>query len=289
MMSPKISICIASKNRESDLLRCLTSIAAQRPQPLEIIVLDQSAIPYSLPQSPQLRYLHDESLTGLTAARNRGWSLATGELVVFFDDDVEVLPGCLEALAESYRAHPEAVGFQCAIEGLVSRLSLGKMYGRVFHRGFFDSDGLLVDHPMNLKRLFGCAMAFRSSALQGERFDENLVGYAYGEDWEFSLRARRRGRLVLVKDARVIHHTSPVNRFKTEEQLKARWEAFNYFYEKLEGGRYWPNRFWHFWWELGESIHWLRFGMGFPVLGIWSSRVPNGTLIQKCEREKGAV
>jgi len=239
-----------------------------------VIVIDQSAKKYELQRFPGLEHIYHPGLSGLAAARNLGCSLAVGDIVAFFDDDVELRPCCLDALSKASIDNPDAVGFQLEIEGLHQHFDLTTLHEMIFQHGFF-SAGYFVDKPSQLSRLRGCAMAFRSATFLHERFDEKLVGYGYGEDWEFSRRAQRWGRLVLAQGARVIHHTSPTNRFKKREILEMRWEAFNYFYNKLRGDTRWIDRFWHLWWEFGESINWLRFGMGFPVLGIKGPRVPD--------------
>jgi GT2 family glycosyltransferase len=51
----------------------------------------------------------------------------------------------------------------------------------------------------------GCGMAWRTAPAREVGFHEGFAGYAQGEDLDFSLRMRRRGRLVLVPQARLLH------------------------------------------------------------------------------------
>src|SRR5204862_6920845 len=57
-----------------------------------------------------LRVVH-EPKQGHSNARNRGVAEARGELVLWTDDDVQVDPGWLAALADGAARHPGAAGF----------------------------------------------------------------------------------------------------------------------------------------------------------------------------------
>jgi glucosyl-dolichyl phosphate glucuronosyltransferase len=92
------------------------SVLAQHTDgPYEVIVVDNNStdgtrerIQQVCRQSPkELRYLF-ERRQGASAARNTGIAAARGNIVAFIDDDVVVQRGWLSALAEAYRAHPDA-------------------------------------------------------------------------------------------------------------------------------------------------------------------------------------
>lgn len=59
-------------------------------------------------------------------------------------------------------------------------------------------------------------MSFRVSAIRDLRFDERRVGYALGEDVDFSLRAQSRGVLLALPTAEMQHYESPVERLALE-------------------------------------------------------------------------
>ena len=69
---PQISVVVPSKNRPVDVIRCVDSLLAQGTCIGEIIVVDQSAVPYELPADSRIVHMHSPELSGLTAARNAG-------------------------------------------------------------------------------------------------------------------------------------------------------------------------------------------------------------------------
>lgn len=276
-MAALLSICIPSKNRQAELVRCLDSIRVQSFAPREIVIVDQSDVPSELPKLEGLIHLHRPNLSGTAEAMNLGAQVCSGETVLFLDDDVELLPDCLVRLMAAFH-DPDVVAASCAIANEERALHLWTVYTHVFSRGFFNGAPYKPRGGVfGLRRLTGCAYAIRRSVLLRELFDQNLVGYCYGEDWELSYRLLRHGALRLVPGSRVIHYMSPRNRYSEAQTQRDRWDNFLYFYDKLGAWRFPMNRFWKIWWMLGESVLWLKMGMGLP---FWrrSADVPTHSL-----------
>ncbi|MFZ5492348.1 MAG: glycosyltransferase [Pseudomonadota bacterium] len=57
-----------------------------------------------------LHYVHEPRL-GLSAARNAGARACQGEVILFLDNDVRVVPGALRAYAQAFAEYPEAGAF----------------------------------------------------------------------------------------------------------------------------------------------------------------------------------
>ncbi|MBC5805450.1 MAG: hypothetical protein DLM53_03285 [Candidatus Eremiobacter antarcticus] len=279
-----LAICIPSKNRPDDIARCLESIRRQTVRPQQIIIIDQSKTRYELPPLEGLVHVYNPEITGSAAARNVAWSLSSSDIVFFLDDDVELLDGCIAQLLRGFDLHPDAICLQCAITRSSEEFSLSRLMTHVFQRGFFNSAEIHRRGFTELRRAAGGATGFRQSLFEAEKFDERLIGYSYGEDWEFSYRAARYGRLLLLPDAPLVHHTSPVNRHRMEQLLRDRWDNFLYFYEKLQAGRRRVNAIWRVWWMFGESLKWARLGLGFPLLGIRTKKTPLRSLSLRPER-----
>jgi GT2 family glycosyltransferase len=257
----RLSLIIPTKDRPQEILRCLDSVYEHSPEIAEVVVVDQSSAPYQLAARPGLVHLYRPDLSGLTAARNAGVTAASGDIVLFIDDDCLFRSDVAAQTLAEFAAHPDIVGVQAVIvdkDYLPPPIS-----SRVFEHGFFDVNRF--GDPSDLRRMAGGGFAFPKSLFERERFDEDgLQGYCYGEDYDFSLRARRWGRLVLAEKTRVEHCPSPNNRFDRKRAFRTRWKNLNYIYAKLRSQTGPADRFWHLWWALGETLQWLRFGYGLP-------------------------
>lgn len=100
-----VSLIIPTHNKLALLRRTLASLAAQTVprSEFEVIVIDDGCTDdtpaflagYAGPLA--LRAVRNEANRGRAAARNAGLRVAGGELIVFLDDDMEVVPQFLEA------------------------------------------------------------------------------------------------------------------------------------------------------------------------------------------------
>ena len=100
-MGFKTSVIIPTYNRPEDLKNCIRSILNQSVKPDEVIVIDDG----NLPEFPLLKeckdtgihcIFHKKNIPGLTASRNAGVKLSTGDIIFFLDDDVELLSGYIK-------------------------------------------------------------------------------------------------------------------------------------------------------------------------------------------------
>src|SRR4051794_14291146 len=123
-VSPGLAVAIPTKDRPVDLEGTIDSLFAQSALPKQLIIIDQStdnesqgrvmfrynALPETVRESIELLYVHDASICGLTAARNRALRLVKVEVVLFLDDDVILEPDFNEQIMTVYRECPYADG-----------------------------------------------------------------------------------------------------------------------------------------------------------------------------------
>lgn len=113
MTLPLISAIICTHNRAGYLGAAIDSLLRQTYPHYEIIVVDNastdataSVVEARLPH-PHLSYIYEGTL-GLSTARNRGASLAQGEILAYLDDDAEADPQWLTALVNAFSTHSQA-------------------------------------------------------------------------------------------------------------------------------------------------------------------------------------
>lgn len=121
-MLPSLSVVIPTvAERLDELAVCLASIDTSEVPRVEILVVDNRPtvpVPDPLPELVErfrnarvVRQCHP----GIAAARNAGVAAATGDVVVFTDDDLQADPVWLRAIASRFALHPE----ESAVTGLV--------------------------------------------------------------------------------------------------------------------------------------------------------------------------
>lgn len=133
---------------------------------------------------------------GLPRQRNRGLEavLSDSDYVAFFDDDYVPSKYALEGLVRAFECFPDA-------NGLTGQLLSDGIGGPGV--SLDDAASMVRTHDMNVIRddcavppqilrrlsgLYGCNMAYRTSAIGETRFDETLPLYGWQEDVDFSAR-----------------------------------------------------------------------------------------------------
>ena len=115
----KIAVAIPTKNRLDDLIRAIESVKKQTCQPHELIIVDQSVtgiarahIDDLLRDYPdiKLKYILNQGLTGLTAAKNLAIRSSASDILLFIDDDIILDENFLWEITRVYERYPELDG-----------------------------------------------------------------------------------------------------------------------------------------------------------------------------------
>ena len=256
----RLSVILATMNRPEDLRKVFDSLLTQTRIPEEIWVVDQStsAGTKDLTVSYQARFLEKKSTLSyyfqeeksLVKARNRGLSLANGDVISFLDDDIVLFEDYFEKILQVWRDHPDTVavsgntlireslkGARWTLRRLLNRIFLlshfdGKMTASGFGYPIYERE---IDRLLTVEMLPGCNMNFKRSAIGDDKFDEWFTGYSYREDAEYSYRVSKKGRVLMTPDAKLWHNYSTVSRL-TEEQLKPmKIKNYHYVFRKFKG------------------------------------------------------
>ncbi|KAB8178260.1 glycosyltransferase [Lysobacter maris] len=228
---PRASIVIPVYNQFAHTLGCLRAIAAHPPTaPVEVIVVDDGSsdeTEAALTQVEGLRYHRRAANGGFIAACNDGAALATGDYLVFLNNDTVPQPGWLDALLETFDAHPGTglVGAQLLYPdgrlqeagGIVFADGSGWNYGR-FESALDPRYAFLREADY----MSGAAVALpRTLFMQLGGFDPRYAP-AYYEDTDLAFAVRRHGlKSIYQPAARVVHDEGTTSGTDTSQGPKA--------------------------------------------------------------------
>lgn len=235
---PPASVVICSRDRAESLKRALRSVLALNYPEFEVVVVDNA------PDAPGTRQAVDavadgrvryvaEPLPGLSRARNRGLSEASGEIIAFTDDDVEVDEAWLTRLANAFDSTAR-VG---CVTGLVPTAELqteaqaifdaSVNWSRALERRIYDLDrnrGNDALYPYRTGRL-GTGANFavsRAAAADTGPFDEALGAGSPaggGEDLDYFFRLIDGGWAIAVEPSAIVWHYHRIDQAALQRQF----------------------------------------------------------------------
>ena len=238
----RLDVAICTRNRVDDLGRCLRSVEAQTVSPQRVLIVNSGVGLGPLPLGVEVT----ESRPGLPRQRNVALEALDGDLVAFFDDDVELHPTYLEHVVDWLAEHPEAVGVSGHIDNDVVFSAASRVFRRAFSLSIGDGvlcpsgDLIYLYHPSRPTRvdaLSGSNMVWRRQAIEPLRFDQALEGYAYMEDVDFSLRAGARGELWVLPNAHLVHGKTQTSRVMPRSYARQVVENGAYLFAKHRASR----------------------------------------------------
>ena len=212
---PEISIIIAVYNEWDYTLACLRSIIINKPKAsFEIIVIDDCSMdqtPEALRVVKGIKVITNNENQGFLLSCNRAAKEATGKFLYFLNNDVQVLPGWLDELHQTFTEIPEAglVGSKLIYpdgrlqeaggavweDGSATNFGRGDDPGKPEYNFLKDTDycsGASIMVPAKIFRRLG-------------GFDERFVP-AYYEDTDLAFSVRKMGlRVIYQPFSQVVH------------------------------------------------------------------------------------
>ena len=200
-----IAVIVASAGRAAEINDLIICLARQTKTPSAVIlsVANATDVPENLPHWVEI--IIGEK--GLTKQRNRGLEAALhrSDIVLFYDDDFIPDRFSLAGIERLFTQYPHVVSATGTV--LADGVKSG---GIAFDTGF----ALVCEHEAAPPQIltadeilwaYGCNMAFRSTAVQELRFDENLLLHGWQEDMDYVARISKRGEVVKTNAFHGVH------------------------------------------------------------------------------------
>jgi len=293
----RVSVIVPTYFRAHDLSELLDSILRQTVKPFEVIVVDDTPNDSVKEVCDKFReifrefgidliYVRNPRERSSAIARNVGAERARGDIIMFFDSDIILMPNYIEEILKIFKEKKDAIGVQgwivptwliplkkewtasknkkyflirYLLDQLIRKLFILRAYSKNECR--FGRYPLILTKVINCERLSGCNMAFRRDVFSRFRFDENLKGYAYMEDllFTYSLFKEFPHGLYMTPYAKCIHKRSSEGK-----ELNEKWEAHlnwcrKYVLTKLFG---WRGAVIYYWQSIGIKLLQLKAKLG---------------------------
>lgn len=243
----ELAVVIATLNRPAAVVEAIVDVVEQAPLEIEIAVVDQSddsafdtvSVGIEAIADARIRHIRRE-VRGLVGARNAGIAATTAPIVLFLDDDVRLLTGCIAAHLRAYE-DPTVGGVVGRIEERILRPNVATTQNRLDLGGRIRTN-LTGRRAQPIQTLKGANMSFRRSALlQAGPFDPGYEGTAFLEDADMSTRVAACGwSLRFEPDAALRHLSLPAGGVRVGSALDTeRWRFHNtaYFVRRHRGRR----------------------------------------------------
>lgn len=219
----RVTAIVLTRDRPAFVRRALDSLAGAA-QPPDVLVIDNASAPagaralaVECAARPGTTLQRSERNLGCAGGRRLGVERSVGELVLFLDDDAELLPGALEHLVGDLDAHPDAGAVAATVvtpDGLISHsggsfaVSGGVAWFALTGSGRpFTATALPPTGPADW--VPGTATLVRRSLLEAFPLDERMAAYYEDNEWCYRVSRGRAGAFRRSREALALHHLTP--------------------------------------------------------------------------------
>lgn len=238
VMRVSVVVCTYSEDRYEHFIEAIESVREQTYQAVEIVaVVDGNEdvfkrVQTDLGDSEDLVCHYNETNRGISYSRTKGAEIASGDIVVFLDDDAVAAPDWLEELVNVYEeTDAVAVGGRMAPKWVADEPAFlpQEFYWLigVTHRGF-------AEHMEEVRNTYGSNLSFRRKVfLEAGGFDENTGlkedSKVQAHEAPVCLRVRKNtGKGVIYNENAVVYHK--IFDYRTEPMWllsRAFWQGYS--------------------------------------------------------------
>lgn len=208
-----LSVVIPTFGRRQELLDTVADLMRQTRLPDEIVVSDQNQPPLpevdaGLASFPLVKHVRND-VPGISANYNRCLREATGDIVLYLDDDVKLDPRLLEVHLAAYAADPSLGGVAGRVEQPSGDLDPARIreVGK-YHRWSGRSvANFNATRATEVDIAPGGNMSFpRHILLQAGGLDRGFDGNGYYLETDLALRVRKLGYKIVFEPAATLKH-----------------------------------------------------------------------------------
>lgn len=215
MITPEVSIVIASHEGMEYLPACLDSVFAQTNSGFEVIFVDSAStdgsLDYVMAVYPTVKVIRSEVNLGFGKGNNLGAAEARGKYILFLNPDTIVTKDFLTALVQELEANPGVGAAQSKImrasnRGIIDSAGAYLTWTGVWvHSMRGEPDDLIGSDPVEVLGACGtCLLVRRDLFEELAGFDPDF--FVYFDDADFSWRVWQLGFSVVMVPGSVIYH-----------------------------------------------------------------------------------
>ena len=210
------TIVILTWNQLEYTKACLASIAANTPEPYELILIDNGSVDGTVAwlreqvsSDSRIRLIENTENRGFAAGCNQGINAARGEYILLLNNDTVVTPSWLAGMKELLNRYPDvgivgpmtnsASGVQVVTDAGYSSLAELSVWSSVFRE---NNRWRIIAH----RRVVGFCMLFRRELVEKIGMLDESFGPGNYEDDDYCLRAELAGYRNLIAGDVFIHH-----------------------------------------------------------------------------------
>jgi glycosyltransferase involved in cell wall biosynthesis len=200
---PVLSVIVPVRNTVSEFQQCLRALSFCRDDHIELIVVDDCSTEdiRSIAEQHGVRYFRLPQWSGPAAARNLGVRNAVGEIIVFVDADVLVVPSTLRTIREEFERDPDLAALFGSYDDAPACLDFWSSFKNLMHYSVHQSS-----LPEATTFWAGCGAIRKKAFADVGGFDAVRYPEASIEDIDLGIRLAQRGEKIrLAKHLQVKH------------------------------------------------------------------------------------